>query len=136
MSDWTPDTKYGPIERTSETMSDDVKARLEAIINLRTGATGQQLRDDLPRDVLALINAQEAEIARLRNVIEAADAYLNSPTIQRLHDAESMCVALRKERYEARELLERVTQIDHVWRGPEARLFNDIVRALHPATKP
>ena len=50
--------------------ADDVIARLKRIIAMRTGATGQQVFEDLPRDAISIIASQAAEIERLRAHIE------------------------------------------------------------------
>jgi len=50
--------------------AEDVIARLKRIIAMRTGATGQQVFEDLPRDAISIIASQAAEIERLRADLE------------------------------------------------------------------
>jgi hypothetical protein len=52
--------------------ADDVIARLKRIIAMRTGATGQQVFEDLPRDAISTITSQAAEIERLRALLQSA----------------------------------------------------------------
>ena len=56
--------------------ADDVIARLKRIIAMRTGATGQQVFEDLPRDAISIIASQAAEIAALKFVVNEYQAEL------------------------------------------------------------
>ena len=53
--------------------ADDVIARLKRIIAMRTGATGQQVFEDLPRDAISIIASQAAEIDQLTRLNAALE---------------------------------------------------------------